>query len=105
MLPASLPLVLSAVLPVDETFPEFKGFNKRIKHLNAQIETLASTRAHTVYLDVGSSLADADGNLRRDLADGDGIHPNAKGIAIWRDALSGAISRLPVAEAAPPSVP
>lgn len=93
-LPTNMPIVLSAVLPVDETFEEFKGFNKRIQNLNMQIEKLASKRTQTVYINAGPSLADSEGNLRRDLADGDGIHPNAKGLAIWRESLLSAISNL-----------
>ena len=93
-LPQSVPIVCSAVLPVNEpVYGPSDVNNARILDLNVALKTLCSDDARCVFVDVGDSLVDASGNLSTALQDGDGIHLNAAGNRIWIDELRKAINK------------
>ena len=93
-LPQGVPIVCSAVLPVNEpVYGPSDVNNSRILDLNAALKTLCSNDARFVFVDAGSSLVDASGNLSTAFQDGEGIHLNAAGNRIWIDELRKAISK------------
>jgi lysophospholipase L1-like esterase len=59
--------------------------NTRILALNGQIKALAKSE-DVIYLDLYPLFADANGNLNTELTS-DGLHLNAQGYKVWRNAL------------------
>ena len=82
--PAGVRVLCHGVLPVDERVRPDPGgrSNARIGVLNVGLETLCTNRGHR-YVPPPRALAGADGNLRVELHDGDGVHLNADGYAVW----------------------
>jgi lysophospholipase L1-like esterase len=89
LIPKTTPVVLSAVLPLDEEArAKCQGLNlDRIKSLNSRIEHLTSGSENLFFVDSGPLLVDESGNLADMYHDGDGVHLNSKGNAIWIDIL------------------
>ena len=94
-IPKTTQIVFSAALPLDqESREEWHGRNQdRIKRLNSSIQRLANTNSRVFFVDAGSLLVDASGNLADKFHDGDGVHLNSKGNAIWISALRDGIQR------------
>ncbi len=79
-LPTALPVVASAVLPVDETArPQLAGRNAAIRRLNAEIAGACAERRECLFADAGPLLADKSGNLAREHHRGDGLHLSRSG--------------------------
>ena len=94
ILPQAVPLVCSAVLPVNEAMMAPGNVtNARIRDLNASLKTLCSEDSRCVFVDVGSSLVDAGGNLSAAFQDGDGVHLNNAGNRILIDELRIAVRK------------
>lgn len=55
----------------------------RMKAANVLMQNFAATQQRVQYIDVATSMFDADGNLPRDLFIADGLHPTAKLYAKW----------------------
>lgn len=91
-LPSDLPVLMLAVLPVDPDVADMPGGNALIGQLNSAYADICGTREYCAYLDPGRLMQDQNGNLRASLHEGDGVHLNADGYALWisvvRDALS-----------------
>jgi len=86
-IPETTPVILSAVLPVDEEIrSDLRGFSERIKNLNSGIEHLARGSQKLFFVDASPLLIDNFGNLA-DMYHDDGVHLNSKGYAIWIDVL------------------
>jgi lysophospholipase L1-like esterase len=94
-IPKTIPIVISAVLPLDEELDqEWQGRNQdRIKGLNSSIESLANRDSRIFFVNVGPLLVDASGNLADQYHDGDGVHLNSEGNAIWIDVLRAGIQK------------
>ncbi len=93
-LPETVPIVCSAVLPLNESiYVRSDVNNARIRELNDMLKTLCSQDARCVFVDIGSRLVDVAGNLLTEFHDGDGIHLNASGNRIWIDELRNAVSK------------
>lgn len=95
-IPKRTPIVLSAVLPIDEALKgqEWQGRNdERIKRLNAGIQRLANADRRTFFVDAGPLLVDASGDLADQYHDGDGVHLNSQGNSIWINALRDGIQK------------
>ena len=93
-IPQQIPLVFSAVLPIDEELKgsERRGWNAtRIKELNSRIKTWIEPLNNRFFVDAGSSLIDENGNLSDEFHIGDGIHLNSMGNAIWIGLLQGSL--------------
>jgi len=88
-LPRGVRVLCHGVLPVDERVRPDPGArsNARIGTLNAGLETLCTNRGHR-YVPPPPALAGADGNLRSDLHDGDGVHLDADGYTVWLEHLA-----------------
>ena len=82
-LPAQVPVIFSAILPVDEDVDKrLTGLNGRIVQVNKYLFKLCAADSHLYYLDARSGLIDARGNLDDRFHRGDGVHLNTKGYAI-----------------------
>ncbi len=103
-IPKTIPIVFSAVLPLDEeSREEWQGRNHRIRQLNSSIQRLANIDSRVFFVDAGALLIDASGNLADKFHDGDGIHLNSQGNAIWINALRDGIHR--ARQSAPSDIP
>lgn len=74
-------IVMQSILPA-RSLPVS---SQRIINLNRQLQAIARQQG-AYYLDVHSSMADAEGYLRPDLTT-DGLHLNADGYAVWQAVL------------------
>lgn len=102
--PPHLPLVFSAVLPVDERIrDDLAGKNTRIKELNTGLRALCEAQSpNCTFVDPGSKLMDSSGNLRKEYDDGDGVHLNGAGNSIWIQELKEVVRKAqPKAQADP----
>ena len=84
-IPERVPIVFSAVLPLNEKKREERRvlYRDRIKMLNARLGEFCRNSPRLFFLDVGPLLSDETGNLADEYDDGDGVHLNAKGNAVW----------------------
>ena len=83
-------ILLQAIFPRGEKPNE--PFREKLKQINAMLSKLADGKK-VVYVDFGDKFLDADGTLPRDIMP-DGLHPNAKGYAIWADAIRPQIEKV-----------
>jgi lysophospholipase L1-like esterase len=94
-LPPHLPVVCSAVLPVDERVRRDHGGNNiRIKELNGGLKALCGAHSPIcTFVDAGPKLIDSSGNLGREYHDGDGVHLNATGKSVWMQEIREIVKR------------
>lgn len=92
-IPKNVPVVISAVLPVDEeSSDKWQGINhNRITTLNLELKDWIENSTNHYFVDVGSQLIDEKGNLADKFHIGDGLHLNSRGGAIWVQQLKDAI--------------
>ncbi|MFW6153868.1 MAG: SGNH/GDSL hydrolase family protein [Planctomycetota bacterium] len=90
-LPSEVPIVVCGVLPVDPG-GRSRPDNAEIAALNRRIAELCAGEDRWHYLQPPRGLTDDTGALRRDVHDGDGVHLNAQGYAIWAAALRTALA-------------
>lgn len=60
----------------------------KIRRTNALVRAAVAADARLDYVDVFSSMLDADGRPRAALFGADGLHMTADGYALWRDAIA-----------------
>lgn len=82
LIPQDKPIVVSAVLPVDERVYT-RNSNDSIKQLNTKLKTLVAGMSNIVYVDSTELLQEPDGNLKAEFHTGDGIHLNTAGYQVW----------------------
>jgi len=93
--PASVPLVLSALFPVDPLSANSGGVtNTMIRELNGHISAACRHRRGCIFVDTAAKLVGPDGGLRRELHVGDGVHLNPGAYAIWIADLRAALAKL-----------
>jgi lysophospholipase L1-like esterase len=92
-IPSYVPVIFSAILPVDlEVRDEWHGIsNDRIRKLNSKLKDITETSDNLFYVNAGSQLIDKKGNLADEFHNGDGVHLNPQGNAIWISKLQNAI--------------
>ena len=97
-LPAYLPVVVSAVLPIDETAPAFLRWpgrnNDNIARLNKALARFCSARPPCAFADAGPQLRDRAGRLAAIYRQADGVHLSPAGYRFWSMALADALARL-----------
>ncbi len=96
-LPPHVPLVVSAVLPIDERRLKSRPSalsNGQIARFNVAIERLCARLERCIFVDVGTELRDPEGRLAEIFHVGDGVHLSAPGYRLWSAALSRALSAL-----------
>jgi lysophospholipase L1-like esterase len=99
-IPEHLPVVFSAVLPVNEHVRpgQLRRSNEQIRKLNRDLRRLCREHsARVTCFDAGPRLVNGAGQLAHKYHEGDGLHLSAKGYEVWMDAL-----RLAIAEATTP---
>jgi lysophospholipase L1-like esterase len=94
-LPAGIPLVVSAVLPVDEqgVAARERAYlrNAAIRELDVGLHALCASRSACTYADATPLLVDPAGNLAAPLSRGDGWHLGPAGNQIWGATLARAL--------------
>ena len=63
-----------------------------IQPLNRELEARVRNRLGSRWVDAGPRLADAAGQLRAEFHDGDGLHLNSAGNAVWIAELRAALA-------------
>ena len=94
LIPDTIPILFSAVLPVDEAVSNKTGINHRIKALNKALYNLSGSDRRLYYLDISTLIIDDDGNLSSVYHIGDGIHLNSLGNKIWISKLNSTVRKL-----------
>ena len=79
---SALPDTWIYILSIKPSKARFNDWT-RMKTANGMIREFAGTRQRVQYIDVASSMLDAQENLSDDLFIADGLHPNAKCYALW----------------------
>jgi lysophospholipase L1-like esterase len=92
-LPGSRPIVVSAILPLDENVLNYSSGNREIKEINARLASLCREFDRAIYVDAGLRLADTEGNLERKYHVGDGVHLSNQGYDVLIDVYRSAITR------------
>lgn len=82
-IPEKIPVVVSAILPVDERVQRVNSENKRISRVNKLLRDLSLEYENVTFSDAGSSLRDSDNNLKSDFHVGDGVHLSSAGYQVW----------------------
>ena len=95
-IPQSLPLVIIAILPVDERVrDDLAGRNRRTGELNDSLKILCEAQGpRCAFVDPGPILADASGNLKKQYHVGDGVHLNGGGNSILIQKLKESVPRV-----------
>ncbi len=88
------PVLVSAILPVDEEILLKPGYNSRIEKLNKEISIICHRHRNCAYLDMRPDLINEIGQLGTNYHLGDGIHLNAEGYEIWIKGLKAALLRV-----------
>ena len=99
-LPQNRPVVVSAILPVDNAARgELAERKDWIDDFNSGLKHLADQRDLVTFVDSSKELdTDRDGRLDASLHDGDGVHLNSAGNIVWSSRLRDAILRQKMAE-------
>jgi lysophospholipase L1-like esterase len=94
--PAHVPVVFSAVLPIDkDVLNDRHGRSQnRIRDLNSKLKNLTEGSGRLFFVDAGPRLVDREGNLADEFHEGDGIHLNSRGNAIWIASLKVALKNV-----------
>ena len=95
-IPENIPVVISAVFPVDERVG-WQGLNPKINQLNQHIKNLAGTEERFYWLDINDQMSDSDGNLSPTMHY-DGVHLSRQGYRQWIDALKQTFSEIPITD-------
>lgn len=91
-LPSDVPIICGGALPLDTNVErDWRSFsNERFEDWNRRLEKLCTTHGAT-YLPAPDALADEHGLLKSSMHDGDGLHLNAKGNAVWAEWIKRAL--------------
>lgn len=97
ILPANVPVLFSAVLPVAKNAPAALGShsNRQIKSLNSRLKAFTDESSRTFFLDAGLLLVDEDGYLSDKFHIGDGVHLNTEGYNTWIIELRNTLNKIP----------
>jgi len=94
-IPDVVPVLFSAILPVDEVASNRPGLNKRIVELNRRLYEKCSNSDRLYFLDIGMLVANSTGNLVDQFHIGDGVHLSTMGYQVWIKNLREKISQIP----------
>ena len=90
---AKLPQMKILVLAI---FPRGADTKDRLRQVNSKTNEIIAKLAddkNVFFLDIGPKFLDKDGTLPRDIMP-DLLHPNAKGYAIWAEAIEPSVKKL-----------
>ena len=86
-LPAGLPVVCSAVLPVAADAPGRENYAARITELNRRIQAVCAADSRCRFVDAGPRLVDESAALAPEYHVGDGVHLSPRGAELWIELL------------------
>lgn len=92
--PHNIPVLFSAILPVDDSITKRHQTNQRIRKINSGLQEICESYPNVHFLDISADLTDATGELSPTNHIGDGIHLNALGYSIWITRLREQIAEL-----------
>ena len=85
LLPEGIPVIVQALLPVDERVT-LKGFNQRVIQVNNRLELLATSN-NAKFINMANDLTNEQGNLKSKYHIGDGLHLSSLAYNVWIDRL------------------
>jgi len=93
LIPSDTAVIVSGVLPVNESSISKKITNKKITELNEGLRQIVADHPNITYLDSGKFLTDENGTLSRDYDSGDGLHLSHEGYKVWIELLKKALAK------------
>lgn len=98
-LPADVPVVCSAILPINEVAKEnwLDLSNARIVSVNGELREMCEERG-SLFSDATEVVLDDDGNLDSAFHVGDGLHLNAEGNERWITVLQSALLQIGISD-------
>ena len=93
-IPETVPVIISQIMPVDEEDLQRLGLSQIVNTVNTELDQLCASSPRIECLNAGTSLADDNGQLKRQYHTGDGLHLNARGNKIWLQQLRLAIENI-----------
>lgn len=91
-LPKDVPVWVSAVLPVDDRIARSRP-SRKIVLVNERLRALCERHSSCMFVPAPAALMDEAGRLKGEYHEGDGLHLNASGYAVWKPVLSAALHR------------
>lgn len=91
IIPKKIPILFSAILPVNETDSNRSGDNIRITKINKALRKICSNNHRLYFLNISKSLITPKGNLSTVYHTGDGVHLNGLGNSILISKLKVAV--------------
>ena len=82
-LPSTVPVLFSAVLPLDEIASKRIGINNRIREINDSLDSICATRNRLHFLNISPFVTGSNGDLLPKYHIGDGLHLSTQGNNIW----------------------
>jgi len=93
-LPADIPILVSAILPVDEISSEKNNYNKRINAINTELKKISIENSRLYFMDISKNIIDSTGNLEDKYHNGDGVHISRLGYQVWIEYLKESILKI-----------
>lgn len=93
-LPRNIPVLFSAILPVDDSITGKHQTNQRITKINSGLRKICGNYPNVHFLDISADLTDSTGGLSSTNHIGDGMHLSALGYSIWITKLREKITEL-----------
>lgn len=94
LIPKNKQIIVSAILPIDETSSSLDITNKKIIELNTKLQTLSATYGNVTFVNSRNIFQAPDGNLKSVYHSGDGIHLSPAGYDVWINHLKNALSKI-----------
>ncbi len=95
-IPNTVPIIISAILPVDENIPSKVGMNTRIQQINTILSQRYQDKQQINFINITPQLINSHNNLHTYYHIGDGIHLSPLGYKVWIKALQQSIHKLEV---------
>jgi lysophospholipase L1-like esterase len=94
LIPEHIPVLVSAIFPVDEIASERDGFNTKVRKLNIGLSNLFENNNRVYFFNINSIMIDSSGNLLDKYHIDDGVHLNDSGYALWISKLRNKIANI-----------
>jgi lysophospholipase L1-like esterase len=91
-IPEQVSVLFCSLTPYGERAGEAQA-NQKIINLNRLAVAVCSSRSHCYFIDLYNPLVDANGHLRAQFDDGDGVHLNGEGNRLCIERIRAALSQ------------
>lgn len=91
LIPEKIPILFSAILPINEIASNRAGDNIRIERVNKVLKEICLNNHKLYFINTSKSFVDSKGNLSSGYHSGDGVHLNSLGNGIWISKLKAAV--------------